>query len=154
MLSLWAKRSEGAEDLLSKRARNSFFMYIWESLTTHKILKMVVETSDKKKPIFLVLRLKRSEDVEGILAERTRSSFYMYIWESSTTQKKKHLKMVVETSNKNQFSYFYILNSFLKKVKKMGLGHGVWGRAPAEEGGWYICSAYQCLHLLVIYTVA
>ena len=66
--------------------------------------------------------------------------------------------MVVETSLKNQYSYFYILNSFLKKAKKnneVGLRYGVWGRAPAGVGEvewWYISSAYQCLHLLVKYT--
>ena len=69
----------------------------------------------------------------------------------------KSLKIIVETSDKNQYSYFYILNSFLKKAKKsneVGLRYGVWGRAPAKGGGagwgrWYISSAYQCLHLLV-----
>ena len=38
---------------------------------------------------------------------------------------------------------------------KWGLGYGVWGRAPARGRGrggegWYISSAYQCSHLLVI----
>jgi len=33
-------------------------------------------------------------------------------------QRIKSVKMVVETSDKNQYSYFYILNSFLKKAKK------------------------------------
>ena len=65
----------------------------------------------------------------------------------------KSLKIVVETSDENQYSYFYILNSFLKKAKKTmkwDLGYGVWGRALVGGGGWYISSAYQCfLHLLV-----
>ena len=50
----------------------------------------------------------------------------------------KSLKIDVETSDKNQYSYFYILNSFLKKAKKnneVGLGHGVWGGTPAGGGG-------------------
>ena len=61
----------------------------------------------------------------------------------------KSLKIVVETSDKNQYSYFYILNSFLTKAKKInevGLRYGVWGQAPAGaggDGGWcYISSAY------------
>ena len=52
-------------------------------------------------------------------------------------QRIKSLKIVVETSDKNQYSYFYSLNSFLKKAKKnneVGLRYGVWDRAPA--GGW------------------
>ena len=52
----------------------------------------------------------------------------------------KSLKIVVETSDKNQYSYFYILNSILKKAKKnndVGLRYGVSGRAPAGgDGGW------------------
>ena len=46
---------------------------------------------------------------------------------------------------KNQFSYFYVLNLFLKKIMGPGCAE------PQTAGaGWYICSAYQCLHLLVI----
>ena len=33
-------------------------------------------------------------------------------------QRIKSLKIIVETSDKNQYSHFYILNSFLKKAKK------------------------------------
>ena len=39
---------------------------------------------------------------------RTRSSFYIPYMESSTTYK--ILKNARETSDKNQFSYFYLLN--------------------------------------------
>ena len=42
--------------------------------------------------------------------EAQRSSLYMH----NRQQRIKSLKMVVETSNKNQYSYFYILNLFLK----------------------------------------
>ena len=52
-------------------------------------------------------------------------------------QRIKSLKIVVETSDKNQYSYFFILNSFLNKAKKnneVGLRYGVWGQAPAGGG--------------------
>ena len=60
------------------------------------------------------------ERSEVVLAESTKSSFciyiyiyiYKYIWESSTTHK--ILQIVVETSDKNQLSYFDVLNQFLK----------------------------------------
>ena len=42
-----------------------------------------------------------------------RRSFYMH----NRQQRIKSSKMVVETSDKNQYSYFYILNLFLKKAE-------------------------------------
>ena len=44
--------------------------------------------------------------------ERTRSSFYMHIW--NRLQRIKSLKIVVESFDKNQFCYFYVQNLFLK----------------------------------------
>ena len=58
------------------------------------------------------MRAKRSEGTEGVLAKRTRSSFQMHICDR--LQRIKSLKMIVETSHKNQFSYFSVLNQFLK----------------------------------------
>ena len=60
----------------------------------------------------------------------------MHVW--NRLQRIKSVKMVVETSDKNQYSYFYIVNSFLKKSRKnneVGLGCRVWGRAPAGGRG-------------------
>ena len=45
----------------------------------------------------------------------TKSSFYMHIW--NRLQRIKSIKMVVETSDKDQFSYFYVLNPFLKLTR-------------------------------------
>merc|ERR1719154_660041 len=65
----------------------------------------------------LVNLYRRNEDLLRIIncerghQERTRSSFYMYVWNS--LQRIKSVKVVVETLNKNQFSYFYVVNLFL-----------------------------------------
>ena len=55
---------------------------------------------------------KQSEDAKGILAERSKvPSVCIYV---NRRQRIQFLKMVEETSDKNQFSYFYTQNSFLK----------------------------------------
>ena len=43
--------------------------------------------------------------------ERTKSSFYMHAW--NRLQRIKSVKIVVETSDKNQFSYFHVVSLFL-----------------------------------------
>ena len=114
--------------------RSSFYMHMWNRLQGIKSVKMVLETSDKnqysyfyiltteKLLSFLMPRIcqfRMNEDLIRIIncergrRERTRSSFYMHIWNS--LQRIKSLKMVVDTSDKNQFSYFYILSPFLER---------------------------------------
>ena len=87
---------------------------------------------------FLVIIFRLNEDLIRIIdcergrRERPRSSFYVHVW--NRLQRIKSVKMVAETSDKNQYSYFYIVNSFLKESRKnneVGLGCRVWGRAPA-----------------------
>ena len=59
----------------------------------------------------------------------------MPIW--NRLQRIKSVKMIVETSDENQYSYFYILNLSLKKAKKnyeVGLGYG--SGADSQPGGW------------------
>ena len=64
----------------------------------------------------LIILFRRNEDLI-IASERTSSSFLHAYMESSKTHK--ILKNgLLETSDKNQYSYFYILNSFLKEAKK------------------------------------
>ena len=60
------------------------------------------------------LPAKRSEGAEGFLTEpREDPSFYVH----NRQQRIKSLKIVVESSNKNQYSYFYIPNLFLKLTR-------------------------------------
>ena len=65
---------------------------------------------------FLVNLFRVNEDLIRIIncergrRERTRSSFYMHTW--NRLQCIKSVKMVVETSDENQFSYFFVLNPF------------------------------------------
>ena len=68
----------------------------------------------------LVNLFRRNEDLIRIIncergrRERTRSPFYMHVW--NPLQRIKSVKIVVETSDKNQFSYFYILNLYTNTV--------------------------------------
>ena len=67
---------------------------------------------------FLVNLFRINEDLIRIIncergrRERTNSSFYKHTW--NRLQRIKSVKMVVETSDKNQCCYFYVLNPFVK----------------------------------------
>ena len=68
----------------------------------------------------------------------------MHIW--NHLQRKKSLKLVAKTSDRNQFSYFYVLNSFLKLIR------------PDHDALWRLISrtvlsedlpSFNAMHLLV-----
>ena len=76
--------------------------YIHTSIICEQKLNLSIDYSDGERG-----RRRRS-------CRAQRRSFYMF----NRQQRIKSLKMVVETSDKNQYSYFYMLNSFLKGKKK------------------------------------
>ena len=58
-----------------------------------------------------------SEGTGGVFAEHTWNSFCMHSIYENRRHCIKCLKMVVETSDKNFFSYFYALNNFLRLTR-------------------------------------
>ena len=61
------------------------------------------------------MRAKRSEGAEAVLVERKEAdSACIY---ENLRQRIKSMKMVSETSDKNQFSYIYVLNPFIQLTR-------------------------------------
>ena len=63
----------------------------------------------------LLLRAKRNEGAEGVLVERKEA--YSTCIDENHRPRINSFKMVVDTSDKNQYSYFYVLNLFLKLTR-------------------------------------